>query len=232
MGVPGNTAPAGQIGIFEKRYFLWALEDAERDAASDFQLLRRLPCRRFKTFLDVTASLSEDERISLMRARVMNGHSISTTLKYEPTQHEAALLKYSFQYVREQICSGRGWFSGFPLKVPKKEFKAVLRSALDKAEIGEYDPWDVPNGWRYVLTKGPYTVYTHIDVSGTNRQLWYYHAIHLREVPFYEWISFTTWLGLGPTYFDLVPRDGTKEAAETLRILCQRFVSALNQLLP
>jgi hypothetical protein len=116
--------------------------------------------------------------------------------------------------------------------VPQKEFKAILRYSLDTADIGEYDPWDLPNGWRYAFKHGLYTVYTHLNINGSNRQLWYYHAIHLEEKPLYEWISFTSWLGLGPTYFDFVPKDGLVDAADVLRRVCRHFIAALPELLP
>jgi hypothetical protein len=107
-----------------------------------------------------------------------------------------------------------------------------LRRVLDGSAIGEYDPWDLPNGWRYKLERGPFTVYTHLDLGGRNRQLMYYQAIHLRDKPLYEWISLTAWLGFGTANFDLVTDSSLNEAAETVQKCALHFIVAVDSLLP
>lgn len=232
MGTPGNPSLNREIEIFQQNYFLWALQEAEQESLNDFPRLRSIPSMLAKTFLDFHSTLSQDERISLMRAQVKTIHSVSARMGFYCTNEENILMRRQSNYVRNQIQTSKGWFSGFPLKVPKKDFRLALRTALDNSAIGEYENWDGSNSWRYVFRYGIYTIYSYVDIRGPNRQLWYYHSIAVEAETLYEWISFTTWLGMGPTYFDLVAAAEIVDAAQSVKNLCQHFLSIVGNLLP
>lgn len=232
MGTPGHPALEREVEEFAKRYFLWALRDADREVKADFPYLRLLPARGTRAALDFIASLSNDERLTLVRAKVKKFHPICSSLGYEITRNEEVMIRYLSEYSRSQIREARGWYSQVPGRVNRKNFASILTRVLGGSAIGEYDPWDLPNGWRYKLERGPFTIYTHMDLGGKNRQLMYAHAIHLRSMPLYEWISLTAWLGFGTANFDLVTDSTLNEATETLKKCAAHFIAAIDGLLP
>jgi hypothetical protein len=118
----------------------------------------------------------------------------------------------------------------------KRARRGVLRKAVREAlhdVAGEPEAFGGDDEWRHRTILGPWTVYTHIDLSDRQQQLEYHHAVRSGENgSLLESASLMSWLGIvGSTRWNTLSSGAEVEAATVVRGLCAHFLAALTALL-
>jgi hypothetical protein len=221
-------ALSGVRDEFYLRYYAWALADATREVESDFAFIRKVRSEIAEHFLSFTDSLNRDEQRALLNARVKRAHSRGVELSGDSLSDAEVLLdQESHRFMQWKIAESPEHLLQRP-RVPKKLIRKALREGLANRDLGSFEGCDMPSEWKYLQSRGNWTLETCIDVGGKSKQFAYYHRITaFEEIPLNEyWISCMSWLGIGSSDWTLVRTEELGSAVADVDELAQHFLKA------
>ena len=222
----------------QTRFYRWALKECEREAAEGLPFVRGVRGRLAEAAVMLMEELSLPERVSLLKGHVKRAYlGKPKSAPDRLTGDEERLVQLHLETTRAWIARSKGPFSWDRpnplLTITKKGLRQTIAQRLSAEGVGDYDPWDLPNGWRHRLNFSGWTVDTHIDLSRVSgQQMWYYHTILLDDWPYQEFMSVLVWLGLVQTKWDLLSDADVPEAVNVLARACKHYIAALPEFLP
>jgi hypothetical protein len=215
---------------FALAYCRFGGEEWKTELSNDLSRLRRLQ----GSFADRTVStfngLNAEMRESLSMGLLHRGHRRAVeTLGLTLGAREVEALR-----LWDEGLVGEGSFAASALPPPSRLSKASLAKEIRSrlAAFGEIEEMGSKLTWRHTIQNGRYTILTYVDLAGRVWDLSYHHAVMLGDVRIHRSASFLTWLGIGPTKWNLASSEDGRRAATLLAELCQHFFSSLPRLLP
>lgn len=220
---------------FLSRLYEWALGDLDREIGQNLRLARKVKGRVAVSQVSTAEHLSEVERRSMFSAHLKRGFSDllhrKLTSPTEDVLDEDLGARWQRYFLDPKL-------SGYPQptpKIPRTQFRKLLKEKLANQGFGSFDGWDLPSEWRYRLPVAAWVVETYIDTGARSRQLAFGHVIvkDPEGVPLLETGVRLTCLGLlgfSATWDMLTPED-LPEAVEDLITLIKHFLDAAPHLL-
>lgn len=227
---------------FESRYCRWRLTDAQREIEEGFPFLREMKGPRMRVILAILDQLSKERQHNVVRALIKN----QTTRRVldalgEPLIEAEVKLVDGFwgEWTRtlrknEEL---RVLFSDPALSpykyIPIKQLKPLIIEELKS--VFEAKPKIYGADLDYEISMNSWSITTSIHVQ---RDLYsYYHQISLdnlspRIVLGDYTINIASWLSFrGSDTWCFLTEEDVPRAAQTITVLCSRFLSLLPELL-
>lgn len=220
---------------FSLRRYKWALDDAKREVAEDFRLLRLEKSALSISFVDFAEKLSSTDRLALLSACIKHANPRAVEFTEDTiTPLEQSLYNQEVANVQTSIANGLGPFSSTKraerAKIVRKEFRKFLRANLADRGLGDFDPWQLPGEWRYTLKVGSWTVETYIDTGGSFRQVGFSHTIRGPEdMPLKQHLG--GGLCVGSNEWNMLTDKDLPRVADDIVVLARHFIDSMPKLL-
>jgi hypothetical protein len=222
---------------FTIRYYRWALEQWRLEIDGGFPLLRALRYSTCTEVLEIMKTMSRDERLNMARILAKRHHHEATEALGEPMSDEEQRQWDHWRHLRDAI--RRNSPEAAALDRPRKKRIAPLRAAILRVVapvIGNEVDNEHGVMYHFELPIKRWTVVTRIDFTGTWDDFEYDHLIRRSEDSshFVRPIAVLAWFGIvgGCTKWEGLSDEDIPSAANTLALVCRRFLDAAPKLLP
>ncbi len=218
---------------FALRFYRWALEDARREIAENFRLIRTVKGSMAMRAVAYLEKLSVDDQLELLTAQVKRAHPRGAGLAGEPlNSREVASLEAKDAAVRRAL-PFEADLEPFAPNRPPRMSRSKLATAIKRAMAGDCESSErVGQVGYFRKVIGDWTIATAVS-SGSPP--YYFHNIRggtqkpLTSLG--EGISLPAWLGIGQATWEFASAGDEAGTAGSIALLSTHFLGAAEHLL-
>jgi hypothetical protein len=218
---------------FALRFFRWALEDARREIAENYRLIRTVKGSMAMRAAVYLGRLSVDEQLELLTAQAKRAHARGAALAGERlTPRELAILEAKDAATRRAL-PFEADLGPFAPTMPPRMSRSKLTTAVKRVMGRNWDSleWMGQVGYfRKVI--GDWTISTAVSCGSPP---YYFHnvrgGIEKPLMSLGEGISLPAWLGIGQATWEFAHAGEEAETAGAVALLSTHFLGAAKHLL-